>query len=302
MDQLSGMRTFVRVAERGSFSAVAREMNSNQSQISRQVAALESLLGTALLNRTTRQVQLTTEGQLYLEFARRAISEADEGAALLRGANRTLTGRVRLSTSTAIYRCLLRKPLAELMGRHSEFELDVMLSGHRVDLVSAGLDLAVRLGELSDSGLIARKLLDTPLVVVAAPSYLRRWSDVRPAVVAPAALGQHDCIIHTSWRDPRWHFEDERGGRQAIAVDGRWRFDDALEVAEAAESGLGVTMLPRFIIEDGLQRGALVQLLSGFRTRSMPLHAVYLGSRRHVARVEAIVQALLQHFQPVAST
>jgi DNA-binding transcriptional LysR family regulator len=185
-----------------------------------------------------------------------------------------------------------------LMAQHSKLKLEIQLSAELVDLVTQGLDLAIRLGDLPDSRLVARKLTEFPLIVVASPRYLRLSSDSRPAPVAPAALAHHDCIVHTSWRDPRWHFVDEEGAKQIIAVGGRWRFDDGTAAVAAAIDGHGVTMQPRFMVEEGLRRGDLVQLLEGYRSRAMPLHAVYLGSRRHIARVETLVQALLRHFQP----
>jgi DNA-binding transcriptional LysR family regulator len=225
MDQLLAMRTFVRVAERGSFSAVAREMETTQSQVSRQVANLEARLGAALLTRTTRQVQLTAEGQVYLEFARRALTECDEGEALLRGGRQTLAGRLRISTGAGLFRHVVFEPLQAMLAQHPGLELDVQINDAWVDLVTEGIDLAIRGGELSDSGLIARKLADLERVVCAAPAYLQREAAHRPPIVHPAALELHECILFTNWRDPRWHFEDEHAQRYSVNVAGRWRFN-----------------------------------------------------------------------------
>lgn len=295
MDQLVAMRAFVRVAERGSFSAVAREMDSTQSQVSRQVAALEQRLGTVLLTRTTRQVQLTSEGQVYLEYARRALMESDEGEALLRGGRQALAGRLRISTSAALFRHLVFEPLQALMAENPGLELDVQINNSRVDLVTEGIDLAIRAGDLQDSSLVARKLIDLRRIVCAAPSYLRRMSAERPPIVHPQALEQHECMVFTHWRDPRWHFEDEAGQAYPVSVSGRWRFNQVPVLRDAAVAGLGVALLPRVVVLDLLQSGALVQLLEGFRCQPLPVHAVYPASRRQVARVEAVVQALLAH-------
>lgn len=294
MDQLQAMRVFVRVAERSSFSAVARELNSTQSQVSRQVAQLEERLGATLLTRTTRQVLLTPEGQRYLESARRALAEIDEGEALLRGGRQTLTGPIRISTSAAFFHFLLFEPLKALMAQHPQLELDLRISDALVDLVTEGIDLAVRGGELSDSSLIARKLCDLPFLIVASREYLARHADSRPPIVAPQALEQHEAVRFSGWRDPFWRFHDEQGRSHVVQVKGRWTFSQGQAVRTALQSGLGVAQVPRFLVQDLLDDGSLVHLLPGYTTRSMPMHAVYPASRRQVARVEAVVQALLQ--------
>lgn len=295
MDQLQAMRVFVRVAERANFSAVARDLNSTQSQISRQVAALEQRLGAVLLNRTTRQVQLTPEGLAYLEYARRALAEADEGEALLRGGRQALAGRLRLTSSGAVFQHLLFDPLQALMTEHPQLELDINLADGFIDLVTEGMDLAVRAGQLDDSGLVARKLCDLEFVVVASREYLQRHADQRPPIVAPAALSQHECLSFSQWRDPRWFFEADDGQRQAVAVRSRWRLGNGAAIREALLRGLGVAQVPRFLVEELLRDGRLTQLLPGFRSARVPLQAVYPASRRQVARVELVVQALLAH-------
>lgn len=299
MDQLLAMRTFVRVAERGSFSAVAREMESTQSQVSRQVSNLEQRLGTMLLNRTTRQVQLTTEGQIYLEYARRALIECDEGESLLREGRHALSGRLRISTGAALFRHVVFAPMQALMAQNPGLQLDVQINDAWVDLVTEGIDLAIRGGELADSSLIARKLTDLERIVCAAPAYLQRESASRLPIVHPSALEQHECLVFTHWRDPRWHFEDELGQAYAVSVGGRWRFNQVLALRDAVVAGHGVAVLPRMVAEDELRAGRLVWLLQGFHCKPLPVHAVYPASRRQVARVEAVVQGLLAHLQPV---
>jgi len=298
MDQLLAMRTFVRVAERGSFSAVAREMESTQSQISRHVANLEQRLGAALLTRTTRQVQLTTEGRMYLEFARRALSECDEGEALLRDGRQSLSGLLRISTAGGLFRQVLFKPLQDLMAANPGLQLDVQINDAFVDLVSEGIDLAIRGGELSDSSLIARKLTELERIVCASPAYLQRESATRPPIIHPSALEQHECLAFSNWRDPRWQFEDEQGQSYDVSVGGRWRFNQVLAVRDAVMAGLGVGLVTRMWVQDALDKGVLVHLLPGFRCKPLPVYAVYPASRRQVARVEAVVQTLLAHLQP----
>ncbi len=300
MDQLQAMRTFVRVAERGSFSAVARELNSTQSQISRQVAQLEERLGATLLTRSTRQVALTPEGSTYLEFARRALNETDEGSAALRGGQQSLRGSLRISASASIWEHLAFPPLRDLMRAHPELSLDVQLNDARVDLVTEGIDLAIRGGTLDDSGLVARQLGELAMVVVASRSYLTQSADSRPAIVTPMALEQHECLSFSLWRDARWRFEDEQGRVHAVNVTGRWRFNQGAPIRQALLDGLGVALVPEFLVADWVADGRLVRLLPGFKTQTFPLHAVYPASRRQVARVEAVVQSLLLHMAAYA--
>jgi DNA-binding transcriptional LysR family regulator len=298
MDQLQAMRVFARVAERSSFSAVARELEITQSQVSRLVAQLEERLSAALFTRTTRQVQLTPEGLLYLESVRKALNEVDEAEALIRGGRQTLSGNLRITTSAAILQYLVFDPLEALMAQNPELQLDLQVSDHLVDLVTEGIDLAIRGGQLNDSGLVARKICDLPFVVAASPEYLARSAGTRPPIVVPHALEQHDCLRFTGWREPIWRFEDESGHTQAVSIRGRWRFSQGQAVREGLLRHLGVGEVPRFLVQDLLAEGRLVELLAGFRPRSMPLHAVYPASRRQVARVEAVVQALLQALGP----
>lgn len=298
VDQLQAMRVFVRVAERASFSAVARELDMTQSQVSRHVAKLEESLGAHLLTRSTRHVTLTQEGQLYLESVRRALSELDEGEAMLHAGRRTLTGRLRIATALPLFQFLVFKPLRSLMARHPGLELELQLSVGTVDLVANGIDMAIRAGALADSGLMARKLCDLPYIVVASRQYLVQTADSRPPIVTPESLSHHECLWPDQYRSHDWSFEDAVGRSIRVNLGGRWRIDEGVALREALIHGLGVALLPRYMVADLLESGEYIELLSAYRTRSVPLYAVYPASRRQVARVEAVIQALLHDLQP----
>lgn len=295
MDQLTTMRTFVRVAERGSFSAVAREQATTQSQISRQVARLEQRLGAHLFTRTTRSVGLTDEGRLYLDYARRAVAEADEGQAMVRGGARRLQGRLRLATTSGMLRYLLLDALKSLCVAHPNLNIDLVIADAINDLVTDGIDLAIRIGSLHDSGLVARKLAELPRVVVASRAYLEATAGDLPAIVTPEALQHHQCLLFAGLRERRWTFHGEHGAIQ-VPVSGRVTFSVAEMVREAVFRDLGVGRGPRLHYAEGLASGTLVQLLPGYRIDAVPVHAVYPSSRRHVMRVETLVEHLAQFF------
>jgi len=295
MDQLHAMRVFVRVAERGSFSAVAKERATTQSQVSRHVAQLEQRLGAHLFTRTTRKVLLTDEGQIYLDYARRALAEADEGAAEVRGGMRRMRGRLRLAMSHGVLRYLMFDALESFLAAHPELAIDFVLDDGAPDLVAGGIDLAIRQGEQADSALLARRLVELPRVVVASRRYLERSAGTLPAIVTPAALTQHQCIVHAGLADRRWHFDTD-DGPLAITVGGRVSFSVGEAVRDAARRGLGVALAPRLLFADLLASGELVQLLPGFRVPPLPVHAVFPASRRQVLRVEKLTEHLLAHF------
>jgi DNA-binding transcriptional LysR family regulator len=295
MDQLAAMRVFVRVAERGSFSAVAQELLYSPSRVSRQVAELEKLLGATLVTRTTRRMQLTDEGRVYLEHARRALAEIDDGATAVRGGARGLHGHLRLTTGNGIFRYLVFDAIAPLLEANAELSMELVLNDQVVDLVAAGIDLAVRAGAQQDSSLIARKLAELPRVVVASRRYLERSAGRLPAIVTPAALAQHECIQYSGYRGQDWRFSSE-AGEISVPVSGRLSFSVGEMAREAVLRDLGVALMPRVLFADRLASGEVVQLLTGFAIAPLPLYAVYPSSRRQVARVEALIEHLLAHF------
>jgi DNA-binding transcriptional LysR family regulator len=295
VDLFAAMKLFVRVAERSSFSAVARERNAAQAQVSRAVAQLEKHLGAKLLSRTTRQVILTDEGRLYLEFARRAIAEAEEGEAIVRQGTRQLRGRLRVAISAGFLRYAMFDALASLLRANPELSIDLLLGDQIIDLVSEGADVAIRVGSHIDGSLIARKLTTLSRVVVASRAYLAENAERLPPIVTPQALLDHECLVFTGLRDRRWVFHGE-AGTVAIAVSGRLSFSIGEVAREAVLAGLGVSMVPKALVNPLLQTGELVQLLPGYRIDPVEVHAVYPVSRRQVARVELFIEHLLAHF------
>ena len=197
MDRLTAMQTFVRVVESGSFSAVARESNATQSAVSKQVAALERELGARLLSRTTRSLALTEEGERYFEQARRLVAEIAEAESSLRQGEQQLTGWLRVAASVGFGRLKLLPLVKSFLAAHPGVKIDLRLNDGFIDLVEQGIDVAVRIGELSDSSLVARRIGTSKRVLVASRKYLRSLPKGVKAPRVPQDLLQLNCIVYT---------------------------------------------------------------------------------------------------------
>lgn len=293
MDLLALMAAFVRVVEAGSFTAVAEQTGQSQPTISRQIAALERHLGARLINRTTRALALTEEGAGFLERARTALDAVAEAEATVGRRRLQPTGQLRLATPVAFGRLHIVPRLSRLLGRYPELSLDLVLHDGASDLVEEGIDLAIRIGTISDPGLVARQIGETRRVTVAAPSYLARAGT--PAV--PADLSGHDCIVYTRLATGAvWRFEAATGAID-VTVTGRFRANNSEAVREAALAGLGIAVVPTWLLADEIARGQLTVLLRDFEPKRLPMHAVH-PSRRYVPpRTRAAIDFFAAEFR-----
>lgn len=299
MDLLGPMRTFVRVVESGSFTAVATEQNTTQPTISRQVAALEEHLGARLLTRTTRALTLTDDGRAFYEHALRALEAVGEAENAVGRRQAKPTGTLRLAVPVVLGRRHIVPRLARFLARYPEVTIDLAMSDGFVDLVEQGIDLAIRVGEITDQSLVARKIGMVRRLTVASPAYLKSNGVPR----APNDLKQHDCIVYTRLATGnQWHFES-KDGPMSVAVSGRFRVDNSEAVREGLLAGLGIAVIPAFAFSDEIARGAVKVLLKAYEPRLLPLNAVY-PSRRYVPlRVRAMIDFLAHELEvdPVLS-
>jgi DNA-binding transcriptional LysR family regulator len=288
MDQLTLMNTFVRVAERGSFSAVARELNTSQPVISRQIAALEDQLGVRLIQRTTRRLALTEDGQIFLENARVAIEAIEAATASVTRARSSPAGTVRVGLPTALGMYLAGR-LPEFFEHYPELCLDVRMRDGPFDLVEEGLDLVISIIEATQASVVTRVIGTSASMLVAAPQYLARHG--QPA--HPRELVEHECIVYSRpGSDRDWRFNcpvDGPDGAVTITVRGKFHVDNSEAVRRAARAGLGIALLPRLTIFDDVAAGRLVPVLDRYEPERLKVHAI-LPSRRHVApRTRAIM-------------
>lgn len=281
---------FVRVAETGSFARAAERMGLSKPVLSRRVARLERQLGARLLVRTARGAHPTEIGQAYFARAANILAELDAAAEDVAEAVTVVAGPIRVSAPLSFGITYLAPVLAEFAAAHPRVELDVAFEDRFVDLAGGGYDLAVRIGRLADSALIARRIAPVRAVVVASPDYLKRRG--RPA--SPADLAGHDVLLYAG---EQWRF---RVGDdwETVRLAPRMRSNNGEMLRAAAEAGLGVCRLPSFIAAPALASGALEPVLRDFAMEEAALHAVMPPGRAITARVRALADFLVARFGP----
>ncbi len=288
MDQLSAMRAFVRVVQTGSFSATGREMNTSQTTISKKVAALEKKIGVKLLARSSRDHALTPAGAKYYQTCVDILGELDEAEAEARSEVTSPQGTIRISAPVAFGRILLAPIMAEFFQRYPDIKVDLQLSDQHTDLISDGIDVAIRAKQLEDSTLIARHLFDNPMLVLAAPNYLQQHGEPK----TPEDLKQHNCLVYSRMKDINvWSFT-KQNQKHAVAVNGNFQSDNGDVLLEVALTGMGIVTLPIWMVEHHLKEGRLTQLMSDYTGQNLPFNAVYLQSRYTPLKVRCLIDYL----------
>jgi len=291
MDRLDEMAAFAAVADARSFTQGARRLGVSSAQISKLVARLEDRLGARLLNRTTRDVSLTDTGRAYLERARALLEdfEALEGSVRDEAGPR---GLLRISAPVAFGAKQLDPALFDFAEAYPEVSIEVSYADRLVNLVDEGFDVGVRIGQLSDSSLIARKLAPVRMVTCASPAYLQAHGMPQ----TPADLPAHEAIIDLNMRDPNvWNYGAE-GECMETRVHGRLRFASPEACLAAAERGFGIARAPDFVAADSLKSGQLSTLLCNFESEMVHVHAVYPHARHLAAKVRVFVDFLATRF------
>ena len=289
MDRLAAMKVFVRVVEAGSFSGVARESATTQSAVSKQVAALEAHLGVKLLSRSTRALSLTEEGEAYFPEARRLVADVEAAEQRLRSGTR-LPGWLRVAASVAYGRLVLMPRVRSFLALHPELRIDLRLNDDFADLIEQGVDVGVRLGDLPDSGLVARKIGAWRRVLVAHPDYFAGLPDGGPPLAHPRDLTAHNCIVYTGAAAQNvWEFVGADGAVARVRVAGALQTNSSEAIRAAALSGLGICHAPDWLLREELASGEVSALLPAWRSRTTPIHAVYPAHRKNVAKIDAFV-------------
>lgn len=290
-DYLGDVEVFIAVVEHGSFTAGAVVLSTTPSVLSRSVSRLEVRLGRQLLQRTTRRVSLTEAGRLYLEQARAAFSLLDEAGRDAQSQEGELTGRVRLSVPTTYGHYRLPPLLARFARQYPQVQVELNITNRNVDLVAEGFDLAIRLGQLPDSGLVARKLEDAALLLVASPDYLQRMGTPRTL----EELQRHLCLPFVMPRTGRlapWVFRDGGADVDWLPASSIKTSDDVLGVVSLAERGMGICQSYEFIVRERMQRGQLIEVLPQYRGRSRPFSVIYAPHRHQSAATRAMIDLL----------
>lgn len=294
MDRLAALRAFVQVVESGGFTQAANRLGQSKSVVSRQVGLLEAELGARLLNRTTRKLTPTDVGRAYFARLQPLLAELDEAADEARQAQTMPRGRLRVTAPVSFGALHLAPALPAFMERYPEVEIDLSLADRFVNLIEDGFDMAVRIGRLADSSLIARKLAPIRRVICASPAYLA----AHPAPRIPADLADHWCLNHFAL-EGEWRLRDPDGGEKIIRGPSRFRTDSGEVLRIMALAGHGMIALPTFFVGDDLKAGRLVSVLVGFVPQHSAVHAVYPSGRHPPARLRAFLDFLSEIYGPV---
>ncbi|WP_158801620.1 MULTISPECIES: LysR family transcriptional regulator [unclassified Acidisoma] len=290
MNRLAAMDAFVRVVDTGSFTGAARQLRVGQPAISKIIAQLEDRVGVKLLLRSTQGLTPTEAGETFYEHAKRSVEEADEAEVKARGAAAALSGRLRIGGAVTFSRLHVVPRLRKFMAMHPALDLEVFLDDRDVDLVEAGIDIALRMGDQQDSSLTARKIGSSPRVVVGAPSYLEEAG----IPVTPADLVAHQSVIY-----------DRRGGgivwtftqgtaESAVTLKGRVRLTAAEGVREAVISGIGLAVASEWMFSPEIASGRVARVLADWSLPKIDLWAVFPSGRNVSTKARAFASFIEQ--------
>jgi DNA-binding transcriptional LysR family regulator len=303
MNLLEQLNAFVQVAELGSFTQAADRLGWPKGRVSTTVQALENHLGTRLLHRTTRKVQLTQDGLAFQERCRDLLADVDELQTLFQRSAPDLRGRVRIDMSTGIARHMVIPRLPEFLQRHPRVEVEISSTDRRVDVVREGFDCVLRAGPVLDSGLIARPLGRFRMINCASPAYLARQGTPQ----SPEALANHQLVHYVSVLGARpdgFEIAQADGKTRRIAMAGGITVNNAEAYQAACLAGLGLIQAPAHGVKDLLAAGALVEVLPDHRAPSLPVHLLYANRRHLPQRVRALMDWLAEvmaaHLEPWA--
>jgi len=293
MDKLQAMAIFVKVVEAGSLSAAARSLGLSLTAVSRQLAALEDALETVLVVRTTRHRRVTEPGRVYYERTKRILGEIGEAELALSAQKAVPSGRLLVSAPTLLGSLRLAPLLPAFLAQYQGIGIDLILTDRGVNLAEDAIDVALRIGPLEDSSLIARKLDNIQMVVCASPAYLEQ----RGEPFLPQDLSGHDCLTFSANPgDIEWRFET-LGGTQAVELRGRLCTNNLDAAVKAAAEGAGIVRAPSWQVADYVTSGRLRIVLAQYQRPATPLHALFLPGRLPSPRIRAFIDYLAAHWE-----
>jgi len=285
MDVLLSMSVFRRVVETGNFSEVAREMEMSQPTVSKHVAALESRLNLKLLNRSTRSLSLTDVGKQYYDRSVYLLDELYETESTLQNQQSQPTGTLRINTPVTFGELNIVPHLWQFLSEYPDLNIDLIMDDHYVDLVKEGVDMAIRVGPLTDSCLISRKIGDSPRVAVASPDYLA--ANGEPETLQD--LKTHNCIVYmllTTLNE--WHFTGARG-KESIRVNGRFSVNNPRAIRQAVLADQGIAITPLWLMDDCIKKGDVKVILDQYVPTPLEIHAIYPDRRFVPAKVRCFI-------------
>ena len=279
-----GVTEFVAVAEAQSFTGAARSLETSVAQISRKVAALEDRLSIKLLIRTTRKVSVTEAGQTYYQHCRHLVEGLKQADRAITELNATPQGRLKITSSVTYGEQLIAPLLSDFMLMYPQLELELVLSNQTFDLIEQDFDLAIRLGRLTDSTMMAKRLSSRQVRVCASPGYIEKYGEPHTL----SELSQHNCLIGSL---PVWRFIENKK-EKSVRVKGSVHCNSGAALTNAALKGLGIVQLPDFYVQESMDKGELVEILAPYREPKEGIWAVYPNNRHLSTKVRLLVEFL----------
>jgi DNA-binding transcriptional LysR family regulator len=296
MSLFDEMAIFVRVVEVGSFSGAALRLGMAKSIVSRRIASLEARLGASLFHRTTRRLSLTETGLAYVERARRILDDVAEAEDVARRLQGELKGKLRVAAPMSFGWRHVSPAVAEFLTAHPHLDIDLNLNDRRIDLVSEGYDLSIRIDTMPDSSLIARTLAPCRHVVCASPAYLAARGV--PVIPSDILAQSHDCLVYSNRpASEQWRFWVNDEWKEAPVKARRLGVNNGEVLRDAAIAGLGLIMLPTFIVSDAVESGALTVVLADYEAFALSIRAIWPPNRQLSAKVRALVNFLAKRFE-----
>jgi DNA-binding transcriptional LysR family regulator len=293
LDRFTGMAVFVKVVDASSFAAAARHFAMSPAMVSKHIQTLEERLGVRLLNRTTRRVSATEVGQDYYERCLRILADIDDAERAAGDLQTAPRGLLRVTAPVSFGIRHLAPAVADYLLAYPDVSIDLSLDDPYVDLVEERFDLAIRVGQLADSSLMARKLCGVAMVVCASPAYLAAHGTPR----APSDLGGHHCLVYTySTHQSTWRFFDRSGTEHAVRISGRFLANNGDALRALALNNVGVIFAPDFLVDEDVRAGRLVPLLQDYTTTETPVHAVFPHSRYLSAKTRTFIDFIASRF------
>lgn len=294
MDKLNCMKMFCTVVKTGGFTAAAKQAQSSKVLVSRAVSTLENDLGIRLLQRTTRKMSLTEDGRAYFERCQALIEEFDDLDNSVKDSSKNVQGRLRLSLPTEQFTLKHLLPfITDYAKKYPELDLDIMLVDRHVDIVDEGIDVAIRIGTLSDSTLIAKKLGTMSLLLCASKTYCQQHAEI----TSPKDIPSHSFILDTNYRGGQRMTLQNKNENLDITFKNKIAVNNAFICREFIKQGMGIGLCPDFMIADDLKKGELIQLLPAWEISQGGIYAVYSHRKHLTAKVSSFVNEISDYFQ-----
>ena len=294
MDRFENMSTFIRVVEAGGISAAADRLGVAKSAVSRRLKELEEHLGVELFHRTTRKMNLTETGRAFYHQSVRIMEDVIEAELATSQAHATLQGSLKIALPSSFGLMHMGPAINEFLQAHPQLEFDLDFNDREVDLIQEGFDLAIRIANLPDSSLVARRLAPIRLVLCASPGYLEQMGVPESA----DELVDHRCLVYSLQRDfEYWSLTDSDGREVRIKIRPYIKASTGEFLRDAAVDGQGIALLPSFIAYEEIEREALVPILTDYKLQRMDAYAIYPQTRHLSQRVRAFVDFLVERFQ-----